>query len=266
MHQIPKVNNVCHVKYSTDSNSPSKARGDLSKVSVAKRTRRVKFYENADAQKLQILVEKKGKPGIYAWKNEKNGKLYVGSSQDLARRLRSYFNINYLIKESSMVINKALLKEGYASFSLYILEYCSEGKKDLLQREQYYLNTLNPEYNILKIAGSLLGFKHYEKTRAKISSSKAGEKNPMFGKKGELHPMFGKIGEKNPMFGKLKAEGAGSPSQKIEVIDIKNNLTTKYDSIKEAALKIGIHRATISKYFSNNQQKPYKGIYIFKKV
>jgi NUMOD3 motif len=70
------------------------------------------------------------------------------------------------------------------------------GGKDLLKREQYYIDLMNPEYNILKKAGSLLGFKHREETIAKMSISKAGEKNHMFGKLGVKHPMFGKTGEK----------------------------------------------------------------------
>jgi len=65
-------------------------------------------------------------------KNETNGKFYVGSSQDIARRLRQYYNINHLTKYSGMYINRALLKDGYSSFSLYILEYYDE--KDLIQR------------------------------------------------------------------------------------------------------------------------------------
>ena len=60
-----------------------------------------------------------------------------------------------------MLINRALLKEGYSSFSLYILEYCD--KNNVVKREQYYIDLLNPEYNILKIAGSSLGFKHSKK-------------------------------------------------------------------------------------------------------
>ena len=44
-----------------------------------------------------------------------------------------------------------------------------------------------------------------------------------------------KKGEKNPMHGKPKPEGAGSPSQQIEVFDKENNQTTTYDSIHEAA-------------------------------
>jgi len=72
-------------------------------------------YTNADSQKLEILAENKGKSGIYLWKNKKNGKLYVGSSQDFSRRLKLYFNIDYLIKRPNIYIHKALLKYGYSA-------------------------------------------------------------------------------------------------------------------------------------------------------
>ena len=57
-----------------------------------------------------------------------------------------------------MIIYKALLTHGFENFTLEILEYC--GPSELLKREQYYLDILNPEYNILKTAGSRLGAKH----------------------------------------------------------------------------------------------------------
>jgi hypothetical protein len=78
--------------------------------------------------------------------------------------------------------------------------------------------------------------------------------------------MFGKTGDKNPMYGKPRPDGSGSPSQKIEVIDIKNNITTIYDSISAAALALNIKQPRISMYFSRNQNKPYKLQYIFKKL
>ena len=38
----------------------------------------------------------------------------------------------------------------------------------LIPREQFYIILLKPEYNILKKAGSLAGFKHSEKTLVKL--------------------------------------------------------------------------------------------------
>jgi len=59
-------------------------------------------------------------------------------------------------------IHNALLKYGYANFSLEILEYCE--KKDSISKEQFYFDLLKPEYNILEKAGSSLGFKHTDDT------------------------------------------------------------------------------------------------------
>ena len=65
-----------------------------------------------------------------------------------------------------MLIHKALLKYGYSRFSLDILEYCDTSI--LIQREQYYIDLLKPEYNILQVAGSLLGYKHTEESLQKM--------------------------------------------------------------------------------------------------
>jgi group I intron endonuclease len=84
-------------------------------------------------------------------------------------RFRDYYNFTFLegeIKKNNSMIYKALVKYGYSSFKLEILENCEPNI--LIEREQYYLDLLNPEYNILKkaprarasggaCAGSLLG-------------------------------------------------------------------------------------------------------------
>jgi group I intron endonuclease len=46
------------------------------------------------------------------------------------------------------MIYSSILKHGYSSFSLEILEYCDGDQA--ISIEQYYLDLLNPEYNILK--------------------------------------------------------------------------------------------------------------------
>lgn len=54
----------------------------------------------------------------------------------------------------------------YDKFKLEILEYCDKNK--LIEREQFYLDELNPSYNILKQAYSLEGFKHSAETIEKL--------------------------------------------------------------------------------------------------
>ena len=123
-----------------------------------------------------------------------SGKSYIGSAKNLNIRFKQYFNYNHITyPKRNMRIYKALLKYGYAEFRLEILEYCSP--ELLIEREQFYFDTLIPEYNILKFAGSSLGYIFSEASRGKMSKShipffsskkketgkQAGEKNPMFG-------------------------------------------------------------------------------------
>jgi NUMOD1 domain len=95
---------------------------------------------------------------------------------------------------------------------------------------------------------------------------RTGDNNPCFGRTGEQHPMFGRTGDKNPMFGKPRPAGSGRPSQQIEVLDKETNLIPTYDSISAAARALDIRREAIKNYFAQNQQKPYKNRYIFKKI
>lgn len=96
-----------------------------------------------------------------------NNKTYVGSGIDLTKRLRSYFNNNEL-NRNPRPIQDALVKYGHKNFTLEILEYCTE--TELIEREQFYLNLLIPDYNILKYAYSLLGFKHSQETIDKLKA------------------------------------------------------------------------------------------------
>jgi group I intron endonuclease len=69
-----------------------------------------------------------------------------------------------------MRICTALLKYGYSNFSLEILEYCEVS--ELLIREGYYQQKLNPEYNTAKEPGApMLGRTHSDESRQKISDT-----------------------------------------------------------------------------------------------
>lgn len=125
----------------------------------------VKVYSNAYTQKKEVLSENIGKSGVYCWTNKLSGKTYVGSGVDLSKRLRSYYNDNEL-KRNSRPIKDALIKYGHKNFTLEILEYCPQTR--LLDVEQHYLDLLVPEYNILKTAYSLLGYKHSPESLDKL--------------------------------------------------------------------------------------------------
>jgi group I intron endonuclease len=161
--------------------------------------------------------------------NLMNGKQYIGSSKNLKIRFMEYFNKNRLLKYNYMPICCALLKYNSSNFAITILEYCEPDK--CLIREEHYWNIFKPKYNIAKKPGApFTGRTHSDETKQIISDALTGENNPMFGKTGENHPNYGKP----------RPEGAGRPSQQIEVTDSKNNTTTLYDSIREAERALDI--------------------------
>jgi len=77
----------------------------------------------------------------------------------------TYFSLRSLAK-SNRPIDRALLKYGFSNFSLEILEYCNED--NVLKREQYFIDLMKPEYNIVQTAGSTLGYKHTPESLAKM--------------------------------------------------------------------------------------------------
>lgn len=108
-----------------------------------------------------------------------NGKIYVGSAKDFYKRYWDYEKIGGRTP-ATRLMEYAIKKYGFSAFEFSILEYVSD-PKDLLTREQYYLDTFRPwdhsvGYNVCKTAGSRLGMKHSAETKAKISANQIGKK------------------------------------------------------------------------------------------
>lgn len=201
------------------------------------------------------------KAGIYRWTNLTNGKFYIGSSSNLGKRFSGYFSFNFLTRESlktKSLIYTAILKYDYSKFKLDILEYCDPA--ELLVREQYYLDLLKPEYNILKIAGSSpprrvgtwesLGFKHSEETLLKFKLRELSKEHLEF---------LRKSGTANLM------EYNKNKRLKVAVHDFISDSTETYASIDEASKAIKVDTKTLwakEKSEKNNNIIPYQGRYV----
>jgi hypothetical protein len=61
----------------------------------------------------------------------------------------------------------------------------------------------------------------------------------------------------------VKVEKSWLAGVNIEVLDLKTNITTSYNSIRGAARAIGIEHSTVRKYLAS--QTPYNNRYMFKK-
>jgi group I intron endonuclease len=227
-------------------------------------------YTNAEKYKYLILKENKNKSGIYRWNNIVTGKSYIGSSVNLAGRLRIYYSEKAMLSILSTrksIIYSAILKHGYISFSLDILEYCD--KNLLIEREQYYLDNLKPDYNILKIANSRLGSKQSEATKIKISISKG--KHSHFS--GKMHTCESRklisIGLKSiirtntPKVPKLETKlkiSLRSKGVPVKIFDLKGNLISKFPSIRSTAEYLDISPKGLMRYLDEN--KTYNGFII----
>lgn len=226
-------------------------------------------YSNPKIQKKQILQDNKGISGVYRWTNLVNGKSYIGSGVNLSKRLSHYYSQKSMetqLKRGKSAIYSSILHYGLSNFILEILEFCEAS--EAISREQFFIDLLKPKYNILKIAGSSLGHKHTEETRAKMSEAQKGENHPMFGKTGKDNPRFGKTHsvEAKAKISAFQATHTQSKSVKIQVTDIKTNISTTYHSMNAAARALNILQSIITRYISRNQKKPYKGRYVFRKI
>ena len=218
----------------------------------------IKVYSNTDTMKQDIIRENYKKAGIYRWINNENNYSYIGSSINLSNRLRLYFNYDFISEKSNnkSMIHDTLVKYGYSKFTLEILEYCDVSS--VLEREQYYLDALNPKYNILKIAESLTGFKHSNESILKRVSSfsdnqkikkalKATESNEGLIEDKPLinFPLKGSSRSLNTI--ELMRKNHSRSKVVYEYKADKVTLIAKYDSLRMAQERTGLTREYIAR-------------------
>lgn len=175
------------------------------------------------------------------------------------------------IKKNKSMIYSSLIKHGYSNFSLEILEYCE--RDQVIIKEQYFVDLLQPEYNILKVVGSSLGYKHSPETIAKFKARKLSqETKAKISKKTQtadrieqlkrLHadPEYQrkrieqlKRVNSSPEHKELLLKNAQLTAQKVEVFDTFMKITTVYSSI--IALSLGMSQSSISKAFKYHSGK-----------
>jgi group I intron endonuclease len=151
--------------------------------------------------------------GIYKIRNTINENVYIGSAVDLDGRWKGHIYDLRHKKYPHCHLQRAYNKYGEDAFEFKVLERCA--KEDLTggkKREQYWINKYkrlvgwDNMYNKSPTAGSCFGYKHTIQakenmskakkrknlsleTRVKISESKKGERNPMWGKHPSLETL-----------------------------------------------------------------------------
>lgn len=119
------------------------------------------------------------KSGIYKIKCIINNKFYVGSAVNFEQRWHNHRKMLNKGLHHNILLQRAWDKYGEDSFHFEIIETCQ--KSLLIDREQHYLDALNPNYNICPTAGSMLGFIHSEETKKKIGDASRGKNNFFYG-------------------------------------------------------------------------------------
>ena len=109
--------------------------------------------------------------GIYAIRNEINGKRYIGSSVNVGKRLYEHKRTLRKGKHHNRYLQRSFNKYGMGRFVFEIFEYVLPEKTCLEAREQHFLDKYSPEYNMNTTATSNLGYRHSEETIEKNRQS-----------------------------------------------------------------------------------------------
>ena len=138
---------------------------------------------------MNILAHNKS--GVYEIRNTINEHRYIGSAVSIYARWRVHLHQLHNNKSHNAYLQKAWGLYGEDAFEFNILCVCD--KSNLILYEQRFIDGLDPEYNILRTAGSSLGRKisqetlqklrlaslghiHTEEHRAKIGAAQVGTK------------------------------------------------------------------------------------------
>jgi group I intron endonuclease len=144
------------------------------------------IYDNLhlNETRKRILKETKGISGIYLIFNKVTNDFYIGSAS--TNRFYARFSNHLLYFRGSKVLKHAVRKYSISNFVFLILELFpeivnKENNKKLLDREDFYLKSLLPNYNILTEAGSSFGYNHAELDRIKMRYNYSLERRELIG-------------------------------------------------------------------------------------
>jgi len=115
-------------------------------------------------------------PVIYAIINIVNDKHYVGQASEKSKRFREHLKTLRGNYHCNVLLQRAYNKYGEDKFIFVVLEKLISCE-NLVEKEQYWINALNPAYNLAPVAGSQLGYKHTDEARANMSNAHKGKKH-----------------------------------------------------------------------------------------
>lgn len=102
--------------------------------------------------------------GIYKIQSKINKKFYIGSSVFIGKRWQKHLNCLKTNKHANCHLQNHTNKYGIEDLEFSIIETTEDIYKDnykiLVDKEQFYIDTLSPEFNLQKIVGSNLNCRY----------------------------------------------------------------------------------------------------------
>lgn len=132
-------------------------------------------------------------PGVYCISNTKNGKIYIGSSVDMAARWGVHRHQLRKGEHHSVKLQRAWNKYGEEVFKFCVLEVVPE-KNMLTSYEQAWMDKLHAVhkgYNVKPFAGSNIGYTPTLASRMKMSKSRTGMKRTLESRRKQSEAMRG---------------------------------------------------------------------------
>lgn len=242
---------------------------------------------------------KRSKAGVYIFSHKNSDKKYVGSSNDLARGFKQYFEKNTLFNNKDTgVLLPMMEKEELKAFTLEVTVIPSSySKYSHCFLEQYYLLNKNFNLNTPKIVNFRVnqGFNIYLYDKdCKILYYSSNSLNAFCADLGIHHSSYKKHIANNSFFldhfiisNNLISEATISDltglelrelinerrktslnkvhlssGKPVEVLDSDTNTTKIYDSSYKVATRFGFSRSSLRNYIASG--KLYKNRYVFK--
>ena len=120
--------------------------------------------------------------GIYGIFNKTNNKVYIGKASNFKSRWKDHIKLLNLNKHKNKHLQAAWNKDGTENFKFVILQLVD--RKELTKIEQAWIDwtqCCNDKYgyNFCSIAGSWLGYKHTNTTKAKLAIIGKGRKHTL---------------------------------------------------------------------------------------
>jgi hypothetical protein len=173
-------------------------------------------------------------PGVYVITNLINGKVYVGESLKIHKRISEHKS------RKDRLISKAFKKYGIENFTIYIEYMPNFSKNDLWDLEEQLIlkfDSLSPKgYNICSRGDGPVGLKHSPESKLKMSESQK---------------LIAKYGSENPL------------SKPVYVYGINGKFIKHFIGYTQAGRELGLSHSTIIGVLDGTHLQS-KG-YIFKK-